>query len=325
MTDVNEIDVAEPVAPARSGLLAKCARPAEALLGAVFLVSALLKAADANAFIVAIGLYGVVVGPQLQAMAAVCTLALETAVGTALLLGVHPRKLTLGLAAAMLFGFSGLIVYGWAFHGISDCGCMGPIKLGPLASLAKNAALLALCIVAALGFRGRASTGRGNPLKALVVVILAACVAGYAFAHIQPAPAPTTPESRPYAQFVFQENGRSFDLGKGEYLVALLNMECEHCRASVEKLNKLVEIPNLPPLIGLCDGNPESLKEFKLVTAAQFPLHLIEMRVFYTLIKQQPPCFVYVRDGKVVKLWEEEVPTPKAISEARQQTSPDRA
>jgi uncharacterized membrane protein len=316
----------EPVeASARPGLLAAAARPAELLLGAVFIVSALLKAFDVNSFVVAIGLYGVVPGIPLQTTAALATLALETALGLALLLGMRPRRLTLGGAALLLVAFSGLVVYGWLVHDIKDCGCTGAIKMGPVPSLLKNAVLLGLCAVAAWGFRARThGVSRALP-KVAAAALAAVLVTGYAYAHLEPALAPTAPatpstaEARPFAQFVFEANGRTYDLGAGEYLVAMLNMECEHCMESVEYLNRLAKLSDMPTVVGLCDGNEESLHDFSVITSPEFPLHPISVGVFYTLIDRQPPRFIYVRDGQPVHHWDEQVPKPDEILKVRQE------
>ena len=322
MDNLDEICAAEPADDpttfSGTGLVLRAARPAEVLLGLAFLASAILKAVDVNAFIVAIGLYGVVANHALQTASALGTLAVEAGLGTALLVGWRPCVATLGAAATLLVGFSGLILYGWIAHGISDCGCAGPLKMGPGVSLLKNGVLLVLCLTAALGLRsGPAKEGRGL-LKIVTSLLCAAGVAGYAYAKIEPPQSPPTAQSGPFSEFVFESDGQKIDLGKGDYLVAMLSTTCEHCMASVEKLNQLVGSANVPPLVGLCEGEPDSLKEFVLVTSPQFPTHLIGIQSFFSLIGKQPPRFVLIRDGHPLQTWDGEVPSAQQIAQARQ-------
>ncbi|MDX9975670.1 MAG: hypothetical protein RBU21_22000 [FCB group bacterium] len=301
------------------GILTKAARPAEMLLGLVFLVSALLKANDIDAFIIAIGLYGVVAGDTIQTAVALITLAIESALGTALVLGWRPRALTLGGAAALLLAFSGLILYGWLVNGITDCGCTGAIKIGPKMSLLKNAALLALAATAMAGLRQNPGTGRGVIAKTAAALLCAAVITGYSYSGIEP---PSAPLDRPFSQFVLEVDGHNVDLGKGEYLVAVFSSTCDHCMASVEKLNPLAELRNFPPVVGLIEGSPESIQQFELFTGPQFPLHPIGLRTFSEFIDKFPPRFVLVRDGIALHTWDDEVPTPEAVIEASRDTAP---
>jgi len=315
-----EATVAETTAaPASPGILRRVARPAEVLLGLVFLASALLKATDVNGFVVAIGYYGVVSDSWLRAASALGTLALETGLGTALILGMRPRGLTLGVTAVILLFFSLLIGYAWAFHGLSDCGCIGPIKMGPGPSLLKNAALLGLCAVAWLGFRSgaaAATTWKAPVLKAAVAVAMALGVSGYAYADLDEPGQSAAEQPRPFAKFTFEADGVPYDLGKGEYVVAMLNMKCDHCKASVAALTELGHAPEPVQVVGLCDGTEETLEQFRMETLAEFPLHLIGATDFYGFIVNAPPRFFLVRDGREVQHWDE-VPSIEDIEKAR--------
>ncbi len=304
--------------PSQKGLVPAAARAAEALVGLVFLIFAILKALYVNDFIVAIGNYGVVDGDALQTAAALGTLAVEMFLGTALLLGMRPRGFLLGATALLLVGFSGLIVYAWIYHGITDCGCSGPIAMGPRVSLIKNAALLVLTGFAAWGLvrNGGGHAGAGQAAKAAAALVLAGAVPVYVAFHVEPAPqAPDQP--RPFAQFVFEEMGVPYDLGSGEYLVAMLSTTCEHCMATVPDLNEFARRPDGPPVVGLMTGDEATLEQFRQDTQPEFPTHLVGVREFYSFVNVAPPRFFYVRDGRSIRSWDDNVPTPQEWDEAR--------
>lgn len=307
------------------------ARPLEVVLGATFVVSALLKGVDVNAFIGAVGNYHVLPSTTMEGYAAIATLGLETFLGVAMLLGMGARRLTLGLTALLLVLFSGLILYAWAFHGLKDCGCTGSIKMGPASSLMKNVLLVVLTVVAWEGFRrqGRLRLPGWVSGRALWLACLgAAIIVGYAVAQSEPPPPAVPSEMGVYSQFSIEQDGTTYDLGHGEYFVALLSTTCDHCMKSVEALNALHLRPGFPQVVGLCKGDEASLEKFRTGTspeypsgiAAEFPLALIGQRLFDAIVPVAPPRFVYVRDGHEVKAWDDAVPSPEEVESV--QTAP---
>jgi hypothetical protein len=285
-------------------------RPAEVILGGVFLVGALLKALDVNRFAVQITYYGVVARPDLVSLVALGTPGVETFLGMALLLRLRLRGMTFAAVLGLLAVFTGLIAYGWAFHGLKDCGCFGPIEMSPEVSIAKN---VLLGVLAAIGWSGYWK----NPLKpanvkvfcvqGMACAVLACAVALYSLAHLEK----VKESERPFAQFVFEVDGVPYDLGKGEYFVAMLSMTCEHCMASVPALNDLTNTPGFPPVVALCyEEKPGALEDFQAQTSPIFPLYSLgdRLRTFFSFVGQEPPRFYLVRDGNPVAHWDETVP-----------------
>jgi thiol-disulfide isomerase/thioredoxin len=300
-------------------LLAKVARPVELILAAVFLLGAILKAADVNLFILQISHYGVLADRSLIVVAALATLAIETGLATTLLLRIRLRGITYAGILALLAGFTGLILYGWIFSDLKDCGCFGPIEISPAASIGKNILIAALALAA---WAGLASTGKlGSTWRRLTVTIPAAIIAAlavsaYSYAHVEP---PAPPGTAPFAQFVFQSGGKTTDLGKGEYLVAILSMECEHCMETVPGINELQKQPGVPELVALCyEPAPGDLEKFREATAPEFPLLSMGRDVgkFFSLIGTTPPRFALVRDGVQIHYWDNDPPPASEVVEA---------
>jgi len=305
-------------------MMAKVARWTEIAIGLFFLISAAAKAIDMDAFGVQISAYNVVKDAQAIRGASYFALILETAFGAALLGGMRVRGLVHLASGVMILVYSTLIGYAWVFEGLTDCGCLGTwVTMGPAASLSKNIVLLGALGFAWLGGGGKA-VNPANMTSRYAAAFVAASVLILAGAGIVmrgndgAKPNPTVPSdgARPYAQFVFDAEGQHFDLGAGEHLVAMLNATCEHCRASVPALNKLLETPGLPPMVALMMGSEEEFAVFQAQTSPLFSAHLIEPLTFMEFIGSSPPRLSYIRDGVGVQHWdwEDEVPAAEILA-----------
>jgi hypothetical protein len=306
-------------------VLIRAARPVEVLLGIVFIAGAMLKALDINLFSVQIDAYGVITSKSLQPLMALATLCAETFLGGAMLLGMGPRKLVLAALEALLAVFTALILYGWVFHGLQDCGCFGALEVGPKTSLAKNLVFALLAAVAWSGFsmgeRPPASLRRGLVKLAIISIFTAATVT-YAWLDLRKQEI-TTPNDAtgPYARFVFDVDQQHFDLGQGEYLVALLSMSCDHCMEQAPRLNDLVLMPDLPPIVALClEESAGDMDEFRAVVQPVFPMYSIgaQVRLFFNLIGKEPPRLTFIRDGQPIHFWDGDFPPYEELVETIQ-------
>jgi hypothetical protein len=328
------------------------ARPLEFLLGVIFIVAAVLKALDPNLFAAQIYGYRVVQQPDMLALAALFTLGAETFLGVAMVLGLRLRMLVLTLVQLMLAFFIGVILYAWLVHDLKDCGCFGRVPMTPPQAIAKNVVMMIAAVIAWRGIRLRHLVSPGGALwRTLVSAVVAIALVLYAApALYQDAPqapaappatgpeAPEAPEAppvaaapaaaRPFAQYQVQtDTGETLDLGRGEYLVAILSTTCEHCMSMVPHLNDLSFYPELPPVVGLAYVPEEgSLEMFVAQTMPLFPLHSLGNNFikFSEFIGNAPPRLTLVRDGAVVKHWDPvgeatEFASPEEIVQATQE------
>lgn len=306
--------------------MTRAARWTEIVLGAFLIVSAALKAVDMSAFAVQVSAYNVIKDPAAVRFAAYAAVTVETLLGAALVAGLRFRGLTHLLTAGMIVVYSTLIAYAWAFHGLEDCGCLGQwITMGPMTSLIKNIVLLAAIGFAWFGTRNLpAAPAVGVMSKAAAIIGVVLVLACGALDMGRPAPGESvlrtqgrTDEARPFAQFVFEADGEQFDLGRGEYLVAMLNATCSHCIASVPGLNELSETDGLPEMVALMMGDEQELEQFQATTMPFFPAKLIDTLKFMEFIGTAPPRLIYVHDGRIVRHWdwEDDVPESAIIAE----------
>ncbi len=301
-------------------------RSTEFVLGCVFLTGAVLKATDINLFTVQILYYRVFEAPDLLAASALGALFIETGLGMALVLRVWCRGLTLVAVAALLTVFTVLIIYGWSFHDLEDCGCFGPIEMSPPVSIAKNLVLLGLAAFAGYllaplrvekPFSKLTSTA-----KVFTCLLIAGVITAYAYTQLEPVNE-TEKRGGPFSQFVFEAGGRKWDLGDGEYLVVMLSAGCEHCMEVIQPLNDWTTVPGFLPIVGLCyEEEPGSLEEFRAFTEPEFPLYSVgdRIRTFFSLVGDVPPRFIYVVDGRQAAYWDYDLPPIQDVIDARKST-----
>ena len=302
------------------------------VLGAVFILSAAAKAVEINAFYIQIAYYGVARTAWMIQAAAVASIAIEILLGSALLLGLTMRGWTLRTVLALLIAFTGLILYGWIFKDLEECGCFGAwVKMTPLASTIKNLIMIAAVGVAWFGRRGLptrtiaaecAGAFRGVAQRTVaivaVVLIVSAVTVGWrrarAAAHgpdtAQIASVPVDAGAFARYRFTFEET--SYDLGEGDYFIALLSDSCPHCEDAVEQLHELRDwlSEDLPPIVGLCLGDRQTLGKYRKLTQPRFPTALIPPLDFFGLIGEEPPRFYLVRDGRAIQDWDLYLPDP---------------
>ena len=315
-------------------MLQRFARPLEIALGVLFIASAALKALDVYGFAVQIGAYGIIRDPVILPQLAYAMIALEAALGAALLGGWAFGGATIIATAALLVGFTGLIAYAWVFKDLADCGCFGAyIKMGPGASIAKNLVLLAMAGLVWYGQRKKQlaepSVDETTPTVATVerdanrrfilatvgvVVVVGAFVMGKP-APVQ-SPAPVTAAqpngAKPagkFSEFVPEMGGAPVPLAQGEYFLVMLSASCDHCRAVTTSLNDLITAEGIPQIAALLMGSEEEMKDYMAVTAPQFPIQVIDTLKFMSMLETNaPPDFYIIRDGAVIRHMEAEEP-----------------
>jgi hypothetical protein len=306
--------------------MAAAGRAIEIALGLFFIGTAAMKALDVDAFAKVISAYNVVRDPDLVRAAAYGTLALETFLGACFLARWRLKGAVYGLAVAVTVVFSGLIAYAWRYHGLEDCGCFGEmITMGPAASILKNVILM--CVLAGTWLLVRAQPAPVGEARRVAPRVATAAVATLlvggltAYSTVTSAPAehiaPTAqaPRDKPFAKFQFEYEGKAYNLGEGEYVVAFLSASCSHCRESVQYLNEYVIADGLPEFLALMQvDSPEVMEEFALETMPLFPTQAIDDLVFMDFLRElsHPPRLSYVSEGReeLHWAWEEGTPPP---------------
>jgi hypothetical protein len=288
----------------------------EKVLGSLFVLAAVLKIFDLEAFAVQITYYHVLKDPPSVWAAAIGVVAWEMLLGVAMLLGLRLRGWTFAAVIGTLLGLSGLILYAWAYHDLKDCGCFGSyIPMGPVATISKNLIFVVMAGFGWWGLRGDKNAVAHTKQKLRRVKVIAAflsfavvlliCI--FQTTSAEPASEGDVGSSATFA-FDLDIEQTHFDLTEGEYIVAFMSDTCEDCRGALPKVNDWALIPEFPPVVGLLlsDGE-ETLKEFR--EAAEFPVTGIEVIKWFSFIADAPPSYYLIRDGEQVARWDHEAPS----------------
>lgn len=304
----------------------KIARIIEALVGGFYLVGALPKMADINAFSVQMSAYHVIEDRQLLPVFGCITVFAEFSLGMSLMFGLRLRGLTYAVYHGMLLFFSVLIVYAWAVHGLEDCGCFPLVAMSPQVSLVKNAILILLGAYSGWVLSGPGSALRRPPLRgpgmlprfasALAVSVLATAYAWATVDRLGSGNVRGGEETGPFAAFQIETPEGVYDLGRGTYLVPILSMTCEECMAKVPEINELMLLPGIPPVVALCyEEEAGEMEKFRSDTQPLFPLHSLIGRplVYYSLRGEDSFRLSLVRGGLAVAVWDGKLPSPEEV------------
>ncbi len=293
-------------------------RGVEIFLGIVFFVSGYSKLIEINKFTVQIYSYGIIGEKSILPWIALGVVLLELSLAVMLTFGIKYRKTLHTFVFLLLIFFSGLILYGWLFHNLQDCGCFGKIEMGPGPSLGKNFILIALTLICLTGVK-KMGTSNTNfyftnlKLVVLLIVLISAFFMGYSKLKIETS-AQSKQNLSPFDSLLhmkFEIDGKTYDFSKGEYLIALLSFGCEHCIEEASKLNNYLLIESFPSLIALClEETSEEREDFISKVKPEFPIYSLGNKplFFLSLIDKEPPRLIHIRDGKVLKIWDYNLP-----------------
>ena len=181
----------------------------------------------------------------------------------------------------------------------SNCGCFGEmIAMSPLESLGKNGVLL---VINGFLLRYKYKFGRKSWLTwALLPALFAAAVFVW--------PIQTEPDEV-VAKFPAFENSAEIDFTEGNYLVAVLNLSCEHCQEAAQELAELQRNgADLPQVVALFfEEGGTTVEQFNILTNSDFPYQMIDVNTFFDLIGSAPPRVYWVKNGKMMQFWDTEI------------------
>jgi hypothetical protein len=265
-------------------------------LAATFLFSAYTKAIAPGFFEVLLEQQGLVPNRLYGAWATRAIIAFELWLGISMLLSFYIR-LILRLSFVLLIAFSAHLIYLIAIGDTGNCGCFGEmISMTPLASLAKNAVLLVINgILLFFHYKDQRKSW-------ITWVLLPALFATAVFVW----PIQTEPDEV-VEKFPIFKAETGIDFNRGSYLVAILNLSCEHCQEAAEQIvrsqNSGIDLPQVVALY-FAEGDT-TVADFDNITGSNFPYQMITVNTFFDLIGSAPPRVYWIVDGQVKQFWDE--------------------
>ena len=264
------------------------------LLGITFLFSAYTKAVGPGFFEITLMDQGIAPDRIIASYLARFFIGLEFALGFLMLLPFYVKRL-MQFTFFLLGGFTLHLIYLWSIGDTDNCGCFGEmISMTPEQSIIKNMIMLAIAFVV---FR----LAQTKKIKIIIPIVFSAATI-ISMCIILPIP---NHKEFPFESFTHFETRGRVDLSSGENLVAIFNLDCEHCQQAATELGELKRNQeNFPELYVLYfQEGSTTVEDFESITQSSFPYDLIEVNTFFDLIGDSPPRVYYLKDGKVVGIW----------------------
>ena len=265
------------------------------LLAITFIFSAYTKAVGPGFFEITLMDQGLASSRTFAGYMARFFIGLEFAIGFLMLLPFYVKRL-MQFTFLLLGGFTAHLIYLWWIGHTENCGCFGEmISMTPEQSILKNLVMLAVAFEIYKTAESR-SIHKIFPIGFTGATILSMWV-------FLPMP---NHEDFPFETFTqFEPKGR-VDLTSGENLVAIFNLDCEHCQEAATKLGELQrKHENFPELYVLFyQEGSTNVDAFESITQSSFPYSFIDVNTFFDLIGDSPPRVYYLKDGSVAEIWD---------------------
>ena len=268
------------------------------LLAITFLFSAYTKAVGPGFFEITLMDQGIAPNRLIASYLARFFIGLEFALGFLMLLPFYIKQF-MQFTFFLLGGFTLHLIYLWSIGDTDNCGCFGEmISMTPEQSIIKNIIMLSIAIAV---FK----TAETKKIKKTIPVVFSA-VTIISMWIILPIP---NHNEFPFDSFTHFETRGRVDLSSGEKLVAIFNLDCEHCQETAIELGKLKRsVENFPEFYVLYfQEGSTSVEDFESITQSSFPYDLIEVNTFFDLIGDSPPRVYNLKDGKVLEIWDTDI------------------
>jgi len=268
-----------------------------AILGIIFLMSAISKLVAPGLFEITIMEQGIFTSREIVAYLSRFLIVMELFLGLALFQSFYLKNIILPLSIFILLAFTILLSFSVFAGDTNNCGCFGEvIKMSPLQAIIKN---IFLIFIGMILFRLQDNNSTKIYIPILILVVSFGTVFGIAPIKSY--------DNLVFTQYTNFENEGRVDLTNGNNLVAVFFIECEHCIETAQEIVKLEnETGNISNLYILFAGeDSDSIHSFIDKTQIDHPYFRIPLEDFFGLIGNSPPRIYWLKDGKVKEYWDD--------------------
>jgi len=268
-----------------------------AILGIIFLMSAISKLVAPGLFEITIMEQGIFTSREIVAYLSRFLIVMELFLGLALFQSFYLKNIILPLSIFILLAFTILLSFSVFAGDTNNCGCFGEvIKMSPLQAIIKN---IFLIFIGMILFRLQGNNSTKIYIPILILVVSFGTVFGIAPIKSY--------DNLVFTQYTNFENEGRVDLTNGNNLVAVFFIECEHCIETAQEIVKLEnETGNISNLYILFAGeDSDSIHSFIDKTQIDHPYFRIPLEDFFGLIGNSPPRIYWLKDGKVKEYWDD--------------------
>lgn len=272
------------------------------IVGVVFIISAISKLKSPGIFEIILIDQDFTSNRIIAAYLSRILISFELFIGIAFFQPYLLKRIVAPLTLMSLTFFSIYLLYLMLFaKEIDSCGCFGEIvRMSPSESLLKNIMLIGLTTY----FYVKVNSKKEKWL--IPTLLLVGC-----FALVFTAFPIRSLEDNAITKYTHFEPVDHVDLTQGDNLVAVMDVNCEHCQATAKELSELTRrTTGLPPIYLLMYGEDEganSIQYFLFLTSTNFPYHKIGEDEFFNLIGSEPPRVYWLHDGKLKMQWDENI------------------
>jgi len=298
-------------------VLLTISRIVEIIIAIVFIVAALMKALDPQAFIEQIASYGIL--PTLSPVAAWTFIIVECVLAAGLIVNLWPRVIPI-LSMLLLLFFIGITVYGMSIGLGENCGCFGNLyHRGPAMVIIEDAIMIVGLVFAVIVLWHHQNEHNGMRIAVTVGAGLAA-VALTAFSPFIPADDLVT-QLNPGSSFsTWPVDGLyGKDLNHGTHVVFLFTIKDPLIASRVDRMNRIAQEDAVESAVGLIIDGTQHLTTLMFEYAAAFPVAAVEPRFARPLYRTLPRVFI-LHEGTVTHTWAK-IPKPNDVVQALQQFS----
>lgn len=272
------------------------------LTGLVFIFSGLIKLYPVEPFeilSVDIGIANWTLAPFVARF----IISFEITLGLFIIFNVYIRQV-LKISITMLVVFTIYLIYTLIAKGNSEnCGCFGTlIKMTPVESIIKNAALLVLCF--ALLFLIKPFNWRYK-----IIILIAGILISLAGTYIlnpviieEPGIVTDRYKFNISSLGEYNYNNKVYDLSKDKKIVCFFSMKCQFCRLAAYKMSVIREkLKSDIPVFYVFFGDTNNLEEFWGESKSyHFPYMIVPPENFFNLSGKTIPAIVFIENDTIV-------------------------
>lgn len=292
-------------------ILFTLASTASIIVGSIFLLTGIAKVIEPWKFTQHITKLDVI-NPQLIVPISLTFTAIESALGTALILKILPTVI-IPVSILLLFSLSMLTYWSTSTGKTEDCGCYnGWLEITPTQSLILNAIYIFLLIFAEF-FEKYQPTVLWQWLVVLITLITSYALAAGSLEYMQK-------NGRPYLDFTPLQKNRTWQvewlgedsesLMSGSVIVVFMSSQCSQCKHGLGVLKLVQWQDDLPAIVGLIDTeNLQEAQDFVDSYFLNFPVVAVDKRFYKKLRIEVVPTAVVLEDGTIKEKWIGVMPT----------------
>ena len=286
-------------------------------IGLLLLSAGLMKAMDMDLFIGQIRAYGIISDPMFIIIIAWGLITVQWVLGAGLILFYRPECVLPCTALLWLFL---LAVTGWAWlTGVTqDCGCFGAwARQKPGMATLENLVFFTTTLLV-WKYRPALQT---SPGRARGVIMAAAIAIGLVLPLFSGLPSVSKYQDRadnfPFelARDIQIPGMARIDFKQGSHILFLMSTDCLHCREVLPGVDLLAEAKELPRVIALSMNGDMERERFTKEYDPAYPVGQIKEDLFWRLLGMTDlPRFFLLRDGRVLKVWNQRVPKVEEVA-----------